>query len=150
RGGEIGVVDEQADGPGPGDGAAVLLAVIAVATATACACCRGGVGGGYRRGTIGRRCPERATVPLVAAVQHDRRRDTADEQSDGRGAEGEYRPGHGERVLRRGLEMKSAGLGRAEQAGHAEVDHGGQQRAEREAQRGEERGEVTAKVGTDG
>ena len=79
-----------------------------------------------------------------------RRRDGAEEQPDGRGAEGEYRPGHGERINRRGREVESAGFGRAEQAGHAEVDHGGQQPAEREAQRRHQRGEVTAQVGTPG
>ena len=86
--------------------------------------------------------------PPVAAVQYDARDDGTGEQPDGRGAEGEYRPGYGERIRWRGHELEPTGLGRAQQAGHAEVDHGGQQPTEREAERRDERGEVSAQVGT--
>ena len=153
RGGEIGVVDEQTDGPGFGDGAAALLVGVAVAGAhVAVRGARGGagVGGGYRRWAAGGYGRERAGVAPVAEIQHDARCDRADQQPDGRGTEGEYWPGHGERILRHGHEVNVAGFGRAEQAGHAEVDHGGEQPAEGEAQRRHQRGEVTAQVGTDG
>src|SRR5262249_56216296 len=65
RGGEVGVVDEQADGPGFGDGAAAPLVGVAIAgarMAVRVARDGAGVGGAYRRGDAGSGGRERTRV----------------------------------------------------------------------------------------
>ena len=141
-----GPVGEQRARPGLGDRAAVLRVAVVVAAALGGAR-RRVVGGRHGGGAVRRRGLEAAVIPAVPAPQQHRGHRGADEQADRCGPECVDRPRHGQRAGRRGIEDESAGHGRAEEPGHAEVDHHGQQAAEQQAQQRDQGSEATARYG---